>query len=159
MTTQNKTLRIGSISEGTMRSKDLITAFMDALKSVHPELEAGLRESNPEIFEWLNNDCEGDEPENTSEFINEGLFYALNENCPAYAYFGSHEGDGARYGVWVDHDGLNEAVSDDEVFKCNDLSGVPEDWAGYVMLVNDHGNTSLYNREENGTMTEIWAVV
>jgi hypothetical protein len=132
---------------------------MRALQSVNPERAAMLRSDNADIFKRLETgESEIDDDVEAGEFLNEDLLNALNESCPDYCYFGAHPGDGSDYGVWPSFESLEEAVSDGEVLKCANLSDVPEDWIGSVMLVNDHGNVSLYSVDGKNTK-EIWSVV
>jgi hypothetical protein len=44
---------------------------------------------------------------------------------------------------------------DGEILRVDDLADVPSDWRGPVLLVNDHGNATLYD----AAGTEIWGIV
>jgi len=83
------------------------------------------------------------------------LFYSLNEYAAPYFYFGSHPGDGSDYGFWLSEDMENEF----DGLKVEDLSEVPKDYAGEVIVINDHGNMSLYHKARTQKPREIWAVV
>lgn len=138
---------LGTIIHGTMRVEDLIPAFTDELKR--------LDESNE--YSKLITDCEhymDYEPEEQDELLNEGLFNALNFFAPAYCYFGSHEGDGSDYGFWVS----SEIDEDFDGKKVSDLSEVPDNFMGYILNVNDHGNMTLYYKCPYD-FHEIWAIV
>ena len=146
------TAEFGSINEGTMREEDLIPSFVSKLRSLghrSAELSRIERESNTRKY-WKD-----DNRDNRSWDLNECLFDMLNEHAPECAYFGSHPSDGADYGFWVsdmleyDFDGL----------KVEDLSDIPHDYHGSILLINDHGNMSLYNRGMNGHLYERWAIV
>ena len=150
-----KYLDIGSISSGTMREEDLIPAFAGALESVQSADDRKfIRElaKRQEVEEYYNSEESG--------YDMEELFYRLENHCPAYTYFSSHEGDGADYGVWISWDSLEEDCSgaDPEVLKVNDTSEVPCGHSGYVLHVNDHGNSTLYNASR-GRLREVWSVV
>lgn len=172
---------IGTVSWGTMRSEDLIPAFMDVLGRYAPERAKELRESpeNLEIFAWLEGDTDEPEPEYTSEFINEDLRQAMDEIAAPYTCFGASEGDGADYGYWPALETLEEdARYLDGVIKVDDgdewhrdkdgylvVNGIalhfpsPQLSGGsidYVVSVSDHGNVTLYDAH---TRTEIWSVV
>jgi len=82
----------------------------------------------------------------------EELFEALNELALAYTYFGPGEGDGASFGFWLSQDSIDEAIADGEITKYNDY--LPEGAKGYSLVVNDHGNMSLYEGQ-----AEVWAIV
>ena len=66
-----------------------------------------------------------------------------------------HPGDGADYGFWVSWDSIEDAQHDGELLRVSDISEVPDDHTGSVLLVNDHGNATLYDSDGN----ELWAVV
>jgi hypothetical protein len=146
MTTND--LSIGTVSHGTLRDDDLAVAFLDALESVDAGRAAEL---------YAEYDAMGEDSEELPEFVQE-CFDILNEYCPPYCYFGAHEGDGADFGVWVSWDSLDDACHSGEVFKVADLADVPDDYAGEVLHVNDHGNATLYV-VENRQFAEVWSIV
>lgn len=146
---------IGIVSHGTMRSEDLIPDFMDVLEVYNPKRAKVLRSENPDIFTWLE-DPDTEEPEFTSEFLNETLWDALNEIAPPYCYFGATEGDGTDYGFWPCFDAIQE---DGDVLKVNDSSELPKGYIGYFTVTSDHGNLTLYHRFKNGRVNEIWGIV
>jgi hypothetical protein len=95
------------------------------------------------------------ESEDATYDLNEDLFNELNRLCEdiPYCYFGASEGDGSDYGFWISlHD------YDFEGLKVSDLSEIPDDYEGEFLVINDHGNTSLYNRW-NGENTNVWSIV
>jgi hypothetical protein len=85
----------------------------------------------------------------------EDLFSCLDAHAAPYCYFGAHPGDGCDYGFWLREDFDQEF----EGLKVDDLSDVPSIYRGEVLVVNDHGNMTLYNRGRNGRLTEIWGIV
>jgi len=146
--------QFGTISHGTMRTKDLIPAFANELEYLAGD-EAGfdvlISRANALLMDedgnyYLNED-------DAQEVLNY-LFDALNSLAPSYAYFGSHSGDGSDYGFWLSED----LVQEFDGLKVSDTSEVPEDFSGEVLHVNDHGNATLYAANA-GILTEIWAVV
>ena len=164
-----KTVEIGSISTGTLRSEDLLETFADELERLAPMLSTPTRMALAvargfgtmqliadarKCCDKLNGDIyevnESDEIA-ASEIVNT-LSDTLGEFAPPYCYFGTLEGDGADFGFWPDIDSLEENTNDPEdVLKVSDLSEVPN----HVMLVNDHGNATLYTV----TLKEEWACV
>jgi hypothetical protein len=131
--------QIGSVSSGTMREVDLIPDFIDELK-----YRGAKRLAAKYQREWLamlddDGDLKPECQEDASWLLNEDLFEKLNEDLPPYVYFGSHPGDGADYGYWVDIDAAQEQANDD----------------GCRLEVNDHGNATLFYR--NGKVA--WAIV
>jgi len=156
--TQSTYPGLGSISSGTMRTEDLIPDFIWTLQRYAPEVAQGLLEDNQDIFNWLDNPDEIEEPEFTSEFLNEDLWNALNDLAPQYVYFGAHVGDGADYGFWIDWDNLeSDCRYADGVIKVNAGDEWPEldDGIEYVLEVTDHGNATLYSRDHK----ELWSCV
>jgi hypothetical protein len=144
---------IGTISHATMRAQDLIPVFVTALKSLDQTLG---QDHLDVIMEGEAIIAKGDwDTEDTSMYLNEDLFEALNDCAPPYFYFGSHPGDGSDYGFWLDEE-IGEIF---DGLKVSDLSEVPADYQGEVLLINDHGNTSLYAVNDKGSMDEIWGIV
>ena len=150
--------RIGPISEGTLWSNDLIEAFLDELGDLDESAYERIRDEFGHTWNWTDDDFES---ENAYEMVN-ALIDALNEQAPAFCYFGSTEGDGADFGFWpID---IQDIQRDSDVLTVSDLAEVPENpqsgmySTSYVLLVNDHGNCTLYSRE-NGELTEVWSIV
>lgn len=142
---------LGSVSSGTMRPEDLIPTLISELKSQKP-LARRHRRLVREINQRMN---AGDyfELEDADRDL-ESLFDALNEYAPSYFYFGAHPGDGSDYGYW-----LSECFTEDfGGLKVNDLSEVPTGHTGEVLIVNDHGNMTLY-AYSRGRSREVWAIV
>jgi hypothetical protein len=94
------------------------------------------------------------ESDDASYDLNEALFYALNEYAGPYFYFGSHPGDGSDYGFW-----LTEFIEDEfDGLKVSDSSEIPAKYRGEVLIVNDHGNTTLAVQTSR-TLREVWSIV
>ena len=150
-----KYLSIGSVSSGTMRPEDLIPSFAWELKQVQ---DAGDRKFLSAMAKRQKAADYYDSEE--SGYDLEELFDRLNNHCPEYTGFSSHDGDGADYGVWIYWDSLEEDCrgADPDVLKVNDTSEVPCGHSGYVLHVNDHGNSALYNASR-GRLREVWSVV
>jgi hypothetical protein len=162
-----KTANIGTISHGTLRTEDLLSAFLS-------ELEWQIRRngeyfSKPENF-WrrdkLNTvvgECQDAFSDDGQSLIDEesacelvsDLQDALQEFAPPYFYFGAHPGDGSDFGFWVDIDDVKEQV---EFVSGKQDEYPPENFSGEWLYVSDHGNATLYCRE-NGKDSEVWAIV
>jgi len=115
---------IGTVSEGTLRSEDLIQAFT-------AECDALGIAWNPVLLE-----C------GLSEAI-ETLTELLEEAAPPYCYFGTLEGDGACFGFWLDHEALEEAQR--VGFELDDGRIVTDD--GHIIEISDHGNVEIWKIE------------
>ena len=150
MSKKFKTAEFGSISHGTMRPEDLIPVFCAELRSLgHRSKELTRIER-----EFSKANTESYYESEDSLFDLEELFDMLNEHSPAYAYFGANMGDGSDYGFW-----LWEDFSEDfDGLKVEDLADVPDDYMGEILVINDHGNMTLYVKSSR-KLREIWALV
>lgn len=84
--------------------------------------------------------------------IQDELMQAIAENAPPYLVL-----ELSNTGKWewrIDR----WAVEHSEALKVEDLSEVDEDYRGEVFVVNDHGNISLYVKDDTG-FNEIWSAV
>lgn len=145
-------VNLGTISHATMRNKDLIPAFVEELERIDTKREFNdLVKKGKRIIK-----SEDWDSENTSYFLNETIFNALNYFAPSQCYFGSHVGDGSDYGFWT-----NEYLGEDfDGLKVNDLNKIPKDYAGEIMFINDHGNVTLYKKfRTSKKLHEIWSIV
>jgi len=167
MKTKKSPAPLGSVSSGTLRPEDLIPAFLDVLRSIRPlrradrklirEIDAAIEETGSDFYE----------DESAREYLDE-LFTALDSYAPPYFYFGSNPGDGADFGFWLSEDFAEDfnAVSEisadivESVFsiRVSDLAEVPRGFSGEVLLVNDHGNATLY-AYSRGRRREVWSIV
>lgn len=96
----------GSISHATLRSYDLATAFLAALKELHPSRAEEIELSVP-LEAWRMERHPYWDEEDASFLINENLYDALNDCAPEGYYFGAHPGDSSDFGFWeVEDDGL-----------------------------------------------------
>ncbi len=125
--TQEATL--GSVSTGTLKSKDLFEAFIGLLESLNDERADQLKS------EWLYE-----------------LTDALSEYAPPYTYFGAHPGDGADFGFWPYQEEIDDAIHDGTLVPISDSSEIvpgkldkyDNPVCGFV-LVNDHGNMTMFD--------------
>ena len=165
-------IHIGSISHGTLRTEDLLPAFIDELTRLGGTLPGDLEcvkhmeytnlpsyaTSAPEDEDnpfWQSEDAMWDM---------EALTDALQECCPPFVYFGAHPGDGSDFGFWPDMEALEEAlrfahnhgdvtaVRGEKVIRdctCEDCNH------GILVQVNDHGNVPVMDMDRN----ELWSCV
>lgn len=146
---------MGSISHGTMRNEDLIPDFLALLEQLarkaknrnHISLCVDIQRRMKQFNYYTSTDADMD--------LNEILFPCLDEYAAPYFYFGPHPGDGSDYGFWPSED--IEYCFDG--LKVSDLAEVPRDYAGEILMVNDHGNTSLYVKARTQEPREIWSIV
>lgn len=149
---ENAKISIGSISHGTLQAEDLIAAMYTEAMRILPKDNYQLRNQVNEIIAEL---YLGEIEEVDAQMMLEDF---LSTEAPPFVFFGSHPGDGSDIGYWPDFDALDDAVHAREVLKVDDLSSVPPEYTGQVMIVNDHGNVTLGNMYD-GRFTEIWSCV
>jgi hypothetical protein len=143
------TLSIGVISEGTLNPQDLACACLPLVENI-PDFPAALL---TELKGVANGSLEDDD-----SMILADVWDTLSEHVPAYCYFGPIEGDGACIGVWPDWYAIDMDERDGEILRVSDLSDT-DDWGGsFALLVNDHGNVTLYERDGDD-WHEVWSVV
>jgi hypothetical protein len=159
MELKNK-ISFGSVSHGTMRTQDLIPCFVDEILWHDPENEVAERIKSRYEVGMLEDEEDFNpddyfESEDASYDLNEDLFNELNRLCEdiPYCYFGASEGDGSDYGFWISVDDF-----DFDGLKVSDLSEVSDDYNGEILEINDHGNMTLYVKN-NEEFEEIWSVV
>ena len=152
--------QLGTISHGTLRTQDLLPAFLETLTArggeIPKDLECGTH------IEYLNcpwlgtTACDDDDKFWDSEdamWDMEALTDALQTLCPPFVYFGTLEGDGADFGFWPDMDGLRDATGDgsfEQVFGEHELSE-----HGIILNVTDHSEFVVMDLERN----VLWSVV
>lgn len=147
---------IGTVSEGTLRDEDLISAFVGELDYYMKRLH--LSREQRKSFARLIRDCHGFEDEGgPHDGLIEELIDALNEIAPPYCYFGTAEGDGACFGFWPaidNHDG------DCAPPRLTAGGPIPrEHWGEDVLLVNDHGNADCGHVDKRGRFKAYWSIV
>ena len=104
-----KKAKPGTVIHATMRTEDLIPAFMAVLTDCNPAKAFELKENNPNLKSALHNKAAGIpdpwwESEEATFLLNEDLFDAMQDIAPEGHTFGSHPGDGSDYGFWPDEE-------------------------------------------------------
>ena len=94
-------METGTVSHATMRTQDLVPAFLSVLKEEDEALWAELIEGIDDYEAMTEND---DDPrwyeDGMVGFLYEDLWDAMNDIAPEGYYFGAHPGDGSDYGFW-----------------------------------------------------------
>jgi hypothetical protein len=83
---------MSTIIQGTLRTKDLIPAFIRALNKIEPECADAFEERIVNVDGWYDSE--------EAEVLLDELFDALDATAPNGHYFGSHPNDGADFGFW-----------------------------------------------------------
>lgn len=157
--TQIKPAHVGSISHGTLRTEDLLSAFADELESqilvnggyfslpenfnerdklntLHGEAMDAVNAHSDDESEEDDSLNDQDDDERNSGIVND-LQDALNQFAPPYCYFGNTEGDGSDFGYWPSRDEIEELPTVEDRDEAKELG---ED----CKSVNDHGNVTVY---------------
>lgn len=85
-----------SVSRGTMRTQDLIPAFMDIIRDT-PEYVQLMNAVPAHVME--DKDTEWWDSEEVIMLL-DALFDTLDAYSPEDYYFGAHPGDGSDFGFW-----------------------------------------------------------
>lgn len=149
-----RTASLGTVSSGTLRPEDLVPAFAAELRRLRGALPKQLARDVRSYVSDAPAPDGMDADEFGAELVQE-LSDALEAYAPPLAYFGTHPGDGADFGFWVDPGSLE----DFDGLRVSDLSEVPASYRGEVLHVNDHGNASLYVQTSRTRLLEVWSIV
>lgn len=154
---------LGSVSHGTMRPEDLINTFALTLETILRDCDNHVAPAYADLIkaaEDLAYDPDADvyEDQDEARAILDQLFDALYDFAPPYCYFGAHIGDGSDYGFWP-LESFQDNMRDDGVLQVDDLSKIPDDYRGEVLLVNDHGNCTFGYVDSDGSFVTVWAIV
>jgi hypothetical protein len=164
--------RLGSVSTGTLRTEDLLTAFMDTLDEL---IEASTFEKGADAPDRVDRvgrvqarlgEIERrmqQEGYHETEEAQEDLEYVrteLESYAPPYVYFGAAEGDGSDFGFFIDHDQVDEAFNEGDLVRINAGDAFPEDPnVCEIVTVNDHENMTFYTRDGvTGDFEEVFSV-
>lgn len=149
------TLDLGSVSSGTMRREDLIPSFLWEANRLR--LSKGEREQVRKIEKRMKSEDYYESED--SDFDLDELFSILNAHTPDFCYFGSHPGDGADYGVWIDEEFYHSTPDDVLKIDASELRPKVKDCQeSHILEVNDHGNMTLW-RKSSSRWVECWSVV
>lgn len=158
-TPKGRYANIGTVSEGTLRSEDLVDAFASELQSLYEYTKTPMPMHVKELLaqaDSLGYEDEYDEDEVVSELEQE-----LEHFAPPYCYFGTLDGDGAHFGFWISEDAIRDAVHDGDLLVQDDSRGgrqdeVPDGYTGLVYHVSDHGNPALHQYTRGQYDYTIW---
>lgn len=171
MKTQIKPANFGSVSHGTLRTNDLLSAFIDEMQwqmqrnSSYFSLPENFHERDclhsligeaQDCFAENGEDIDADKEETAAELVNDFCDRFSDFFCKRFAYFGTHCGDGSDFGFWPDIDAARDFCG----FVSTKESEYPaNDFVGEWLHINERGNCTLYVRDESGKDSELWSVV
>ena len=135
-----KSITIGSYGSGSLLDADVTSAYLDIYIHVVPEddRDAGLVKEAQDIVSGAGDDT-GDS--DAAQWVIEALYDAANNALPAYLQAGTHEGDGADFGIWPCMDQIEEDRQSGELHSIDTIS---EHVPSNAIEVNDHGNVTMY---------------
>lgn len=140
--------QIGSISANTYDKCDIALAIHTEIDYVNSYHNAQIEIPEPyEGFDGFDSDDTFWTTDEACEYL-EKLYDLMNENAPAYSYFGSHEGNSSDVGFWPNREEIDELPSVESGEEAKELG---ED----CRQVNDHGNLTVWG----GDGKEIWSIV
>jgi len=115
MSTNTEPAIKGTISHGTLRSEDLLGAFLGALDVLDHDSALALAHEVGETYQALLDGTEGAEED--AGWLLERMSDRINEALPEGWTFGAHEGDGSDFGVWWGWDD-EPGDPDPEILDC-----------------------------------------
>lgn len=98
-------IETGTISHGTLRTEDLLSAFLPYLDESSIVYGEAL-----DMLQTLQSGA--DETEESSEVL-QSVMDAMESLAPAGMYFGNTEGDGSDFGFWPNENGRRAALADE----------------------------------------------
>ena len=141
-------ITVGAISEGTLQPIDLAESYLYELKRI----EGNTQRVRDFTREWDHLSQHEDH-----SALCDGLRDALESLAPDYLYFGATGGDGACIGWWPDWTCL-ETNPYGTLGKGDTLPTANKSAPDHFLVVNDHGNSTLYRRANNRWI-EVWGCV
>lgn len=154
-----QTATLGTISHGTLRDEDLLSAFIDELARLQRRGNGPLLKDARKALRDLEAGRETEAAEYASDTV-QSLADALCELAPPYCYFGANEGDGSDYGFWFCQQAFEDARNDGDLMTFADTGEAARlKRVGEFCVVSDHGNVSIYVRHANGRIRELISAV
>jgi hypothetical protein len=142
-------LPIGCYFDGSRGSTDIQWNIVEmALEFGWDDLD-GLRfneDKDPE-------DLDDDDSELLDELSDSAIDYLNEQEKRPFLYWEWYEGD---FGLYPD---VQNAKEDCEFVSSKDNEYPPNNYRNEWLHINDHGNVTLYVRDENGKDEEIWSCV
>lgn len=150
----------GSISTATLRTADLLTAFISEAEAIQfrnahylsmPEhfderdRIANLIGEMQDCFTDDGEDIDPDKEDEASELVNETMPELFDEYAAPYHRFGAHEGDGADFGYWADWEQIDDLPQIRDNTQDHIDAEQSDTMSTDVRYVNDHGNVTIYS--------------
>ena len=147
---------IGPVSEGTLRTEDLLAAYEWTLRAL---VRKGFAKGIARAALKLCREADSADPDSEdAEFILDEMASLLNDLAPPYCYFGASDGDGASIGFFISWDAIEDARRCGELASGDECPRATKDAPREFLVVNDHGNATLYVKRGN-RYVEAWGCV
>ncbi len=152
-----------------LREKEVIGALIEAAEMV--QQPPVTRRDLKDFREWLEKDYDGlpdsDKAAEAADVIVK-LEDILATCVPDYCYFSGPDGHHRSWGVWPDEGAISDGEREGEIQRTANRIDIPARRAEglkipvYNLVVNDHGNMTLYRVAKVGrgrAWKEVWSVV
>ena len=96
-TTEKRVGCVGTVSQATMDTGELISCFIEELGGLDPD---AAKEYRLEVKEFRRSHGESWDLYDDAVYMLDDLFDELDKHSPEGCYFGAHPGDGADFGWW-----------------------------------------------------------
>ncbi len=156
-------ISIGSVSTDTLRPEDLIPRFLAVLDDIlvnrctHPDRDE-IDDAAGEVIQRIDDGSGYFASDRAADDL-DWLIETLGEFAPPYCYFGTHIGDGADFGFWVNWNAIDDAIKAGEIIMCNPsqdwTASLSSNYNGYVI---EDTHDRLWSVAD-GVASEVWAVV
>lgn len=90
-----------------------------------------------------------------SEAADDAIAWLNDQETRSFLYW-ANSGEAGAFGLWPNVEGAQE---DCGFVSSREQEFPPADFTGEWLHVNDHGNATLYVRQEDGSDVEVWSVV
>jgi hypothetical protein len=165
-----KNLPVGPILDSKdLKEKEVIAALIAAAEMINisPLSEKTVRSAK----DWLENDYDGladtDKADETSIIITD-LEDVLSTAVPPYCMFTGPNVEHRSWGVWPSNGSIQMAEADGDLARTGTVIDNREwkklglELPDYNLVVNDHGNMTLYEKRRAGRgyrWKEVWSIV
>ena len=152
-------VQLGTVSEGTLRTEDLLTAFAWELAYILGDEATAQEKALISSADFKGLDFEVEKIAEEAVWVVDDLVAALQEHAPPFVCFGTLEGDGAHFGWWPDRDAIDRAIDEGEVIEfphslSNETVTVNHE-EGVQIHVNDHGNVTITSLDSGDVLLEL----
>ena len=144
MPEKRKTYQIGCYADGALGSAHAREIMLDLLDDAEIAIDSELRAA-----------LEGDMSDDCWEEDEAMTLLNASPYTPEHTYWG-YDDHGAGFGLWPCWNIIEEERRTGDL---PDTDTIGEAYRGLHIEVSDHGNVTLWHRDDDGTDRELWSVV